>query len=336
MEDGEDDITNCPVCFEDYGETGDHLPRILPCYHTVCEKCIGELLQDDALDCPECRVNHLAGNGVKIFPQNRYILTHMRMKSIVTVGKNEVLQTKLDVVAKDLKLHREKILGAKEELEKQNATVVSKITARRDLVMRVVSRRFEKLLQEAADQMKELNKNISQEVAVIDESLVLLDSIRETSDDTLIDEDISNQLETVKGIAKQAKVTMAKERKIRSFNYVESQATVEDVKKLSGELIDKETRVMIKEGNILVEDVKVEPKKKKETPAEISQSDTQPGGLSTLSSPSLRCKRNPLQFNCQGNLSFLLIAKAMIFLFVGLHHTFRNFKVRRSEKKKKN
>ena len=27
----EDDVTNCPVCFEAYEETGDHVPRILPC-----------------------------------------------------------------------------------------------------------------------------------------------------------------------------------------------------------------------------------------------------------------------------------------------------------------
>ena len=44
MADSEDDITNCPVCFEEYTEEGDHVPRILPCYHTICQVNLDLLL----------------------------------------------------------------------------------------------------------------------------------------------------------------------------------------------------------------------------------------------------------------------------------------------------
>ena len=74
-----DDMTNCSVCFEVYAETGSHIPRLLPCTHTVCEMCIRQLIQGkEALNCPECRVRHPAHNGVKTFPQNKYILTHIK------------------------------------------------------------------------------------------------------------------------------------------------------------------------------------------------------------------------------------------------------------------
>ena len=86
--DKEDDTTSCAVCLERYAEAGDHIPRILPCYHTVCHSCIGVLLQDQVLQgqfllCPECRHLHMvAGNGgILTFPQNKYILTMIRKKA---------------------------------------------------------------------------------------------------------------------------------------------------------------------------------------------------------------------------------------------------------------
>ena len=61
-----DDLTNCSVCFELYAENGDHVPRILPCFHTFCEKCIQQLFRGRLLTCPECRITHSAGNVKKI------------------------------------------------------------------------------------------------------------------------------------------------------------------------------------------------------------------------------------------------------------------------------
>ena len=76
-----DRLMTCQICFEIYTESEEHVPRLLPCTHTLCEACIGKMLRDESLTCPECRVKHPANNGVKTFTQNKYILTSMRRKS---------------------------------------------------------------------------------------------------------------------------------------------------------------------------------------------------------------------------------------------------------------
>ena len=302
MVDSEDDITNCPVCFEEYTEEGDHVPRILPCYHTVCEKCITELLLDFSLDCPECRVTHHATHGIKIFPQNRYILTHIRTKAAPVANKNESLLSKVEGVSKDLNSQRENILAAKEEFQKENAIIVNKITARRDLVMRVVGRRFEKLLQDAAVQMEEVNKIIGEEITSIDENIALVNSIGETTDDSTSEEDFSSRLETVKAVAKQAKVNSSKERQFKNLSYIESQANVEDVKKLSGSLREKQTCVKLTEKGAVLEDA---PSATEECEKENEvESDTKSVCSSSSQSSSPFIKRpNPSLFTCQGKKS---------------------------------
>ena len=81
MTDGGNAITNCPVCYESYGETGENIPRLLPCVCSVCGKCIDELLDGNLLDCPECGIKHPVQNGVRSFPIN--ILTHVRRKTLI-------------------------------------------------------------------------------------------------------------------------------------------------------------------------------------------------------------------------------------------------------------
>ena len=81
MMDTLDRLMTCQICFEIYTESEEHVPRLLPCTHTLCEACIGTMLRDESLTCPECRVKHPANNGVKTFTQNKYILTSMRRKS---------------------------------------------------------------------------------------------------------------------------------------------------------------------------------------------------------------------------------------------------------------
>ena len=78
MEVQTDDSTHCPVCFEAYEETGDRLPRLLPCVHTLCHGCVNGLIQGDTLVCPQDRQGHPARNGAKSFPQNKYILNNLK------------------------------------------------------------------------------------------------------------------------------------------------------------------------------------------------------------------------------------------------------------------
>ena len=84
----EDDMFSCPICFENYQASGDHLPRIFPCSHTACHECIKRLLRRNPqlvgnkhvhrpsaeLVCPKCRKKHAAENEVKSFPENPYVL----------------------------------------------------------------------------------------------------------------------------------------------------------------------------------------------------------------------------------------------------------------------
>ena len=86
-----DDLTNCSVCFELYTEDGNHVPRVLPCFHTLCEKCIQQLFQGRLLTCPECRNTHSADN-VKKFQQNKYVLTHIRRKHLEQEEKEASLK----------------------------------------------------------------------------------------------------------------------------------------------------------------------------------------------------------------------------------------------------
>ena len=79
MADNEDEMTNCSICFEEYQDTGPYVPRMLPCLHSICEKCVLYLLGGNKrIVCPECRVEHTAPNNAKTFQQNKYILGHIK------------------------------------------------------------------------------------------------------------------------------------------------------------------------------------------------------------------------------------------------------------------
>ncbi len=74
----EGDLSTCTICMEDYTISGAHVPRILPCHHTVCDKCLSTLLvASRRMVCPECRAEHPAPEQAKSFPQNKYILSHI-------------------------------------------------------------------------------------------------------------------------------------------------------------------------------------------------------------------------------------------------------------------
>ena len=74
-----EDLTNCPVCFEVYEETDDRMPRILPCHHTFCERCLKQILRKKSVVCPECRIKHPAPGGTRTYPQNKYIVANIQL-----------------------------------------------------------------------------------------------------------------------------------------------------------------------------------------------------------------------------------------------------------------
>ena len=63
----------CPVCLEEYVD-----PRILPCYHTLCRRCLGTQVTTSATrgqySCPVCRASHkVPANGIDGIQKNFYI-----------------------------------------------------------------------------------------------------------------------------------------------------------------------------------------------------------------------------------------------------------------------
>ena len=83
-------MLSCVVCMEDYDEDG-HIPRLLPCTHTLCENCVKQLIRNQRLECPECRAKHDEKNEEKSFPQNKYLLVQIRKKKTDTKEDQPVL-----------------------------------------------------------------------------------------------------------------------------------------------------------------------------------------------------------------------------------------------------
>ena len=80
-----DDITECPICTEVYTD-----PRVLPCVHTYCLKCIEGWSKDkqpgDKLACPLCRREFtLSSNGVSDLPKNFFVANFLEMKALMSV-----------------------------------------------------------------------------------------------------------------------------------------------------------------------------------------------------------------------------------------------------------
>ena len=108
-------VLSCQICLEDFEETGDFVPRILPCSHTLCEKCmkvlIGHSPKGDRLECPECRKKHAVVDNVRTFPQNKYLLAtiHRKMSVETTKGIVEEKVAKCEVHGKELILYCKQI-----------------------------------------------------------------------------------------------------------------------------------------------------------------------------------------------------------------------------------
>ncbi|KAL5993124.1 hypothetical protein ACLOJK_014046 [Asimina triloba] len=51
-----EEIPECPVCLQSYGEDDQIIPRVLPCGHSACESCIKRLPRrfPNAISCPAC------------------------------------------------------------------------------------------------------------------------------------------------------------------------------------------------------------------------------------------------------------------------------------------
>ena len=293
----------CQVCFEDFEETGDHVPRLLPCTHTLCQTCVGQLIRRYILECPECRQKHRAINKEKTFPQNKYILVniqrrptlkeeqgasskqskvdlcerHGRPKTLYCVEDNcqelichlclkykhrnhdfeeeqQMLEEKCNMLAENVKImrkkllvHKEKLLMAKEDAEKNTTDCTEKIAKAKDeqlkIVVKMMTKLYDQMIAKVTDNFADLSFDINNKTNEIDDSLIFLADISESSKKVTSVADILELIAEVNTLGKSIRM-FAEDQKIKLFHYDGRQMfTLDDLQKMIGLLDSKEARV---------------------------------------------------------------------------------------------
>ena len=68
--------SECSNCFEDFREDQDHLPKIMKCGDTFCEKCIKTFIVDNKIICPNCGT--IIMKNIEEMPINKYALNSQK------------------------------------------------------------------------------------------------------------------------------------------------------------------------------------------------------------------------------------------------------------------
>ena len=170
-----DRLTNCSVCFEPYSETGDHVPRILPCLmclHTFCERCIAELLDGDTFHCPECKVPHPADNGADTFKLNKYVLSHIdriALDAIDTHGITKKLLGKLQSARNIFEKKKYKLMQSKNDMINTNETRTKELDTKKKEILGMVRRKFNAMVKEVNNRTKSESKVLDQKLNEINQ-----------------------------------------------------------------------------------------------------------------------------------------------------------------------
>ena len=64
--------TECSLCFEDFKDEPDHIPKIMKCGDSFCVKCIKTLIIEDKIICPICKA--IITEKIDEMPINKYAL----------------------------------------------------------------------------------------------------------------------------------------------------------------------------------------------------------------------------------------------------------------------
>ena len=68
--------SECSICFEDFREDQDHLPKNMKCGDTFCEKCIKTFIVDNKIICPNCGT--IIMKNIEEMPINKYALNSQK------------------------------------------------------------------------------------------------------------------------------------------------------------------------------------------------------------------------------------------------------------------
>ena len=167
-----DVLTQCPVCLEAYEDSGERVPRILPCHCTLCEECIKKLLNDHGfLTCPLDNEIHRASDEAKTFKQNKYIISYLKSTAATNPQETKPRQTEVEYFQR-CKLHdRELSLFCREELCK-------KLICTLCLVEEHLKHPFVDIAQEERDQTKSILEEIEFLRECLQSKLALLDNLK--------------------------------------------------------------------------------------------------------------------------------------------------------------
>ena len=162
-----DSLSNCSVCFERYEEKGDHLPRILPCLHTFCERCIKELLDGDTFHCPDCKVPHPVENGAETFKLNKYVLSHIEGTAMDSINPGEITKMVISKVEKVRNIFDEKemkLRNSKEEIINANKICLDSLETTKKEILTMVTKTFDEMV-------REVKTKTTSETETVDEKL---------------------------------------------------------------------------------------------------------------------------------------------------------------------
>ena len=129
----------CSVCFENFGREGERCPKLLPCSHTVCLRCLRQLARGRRLQCPECRQGHqIPRGGLENYPTNRYILDNMESVARIASLEEAERRTEMKVTERITQLEAEK-----EEIRRNMAQVMEQQEAERVEAERLIRQEAE-------------------------------------------------------------------------------------------------------------------------------------------------------------------------------------------------
>ena len=272
-------ILCCNVCLKEFEESGDHTPRLLQCSHTLCERCIKQLIHDNKIDCPECRTRHEAKNEEKSFTQNKFLLSQIKHKvtgkqcqehgeelilwcreetcraqicrlcvrehqkhQIVDIEEEikDAITRKVDGIVNILEARMKLMPTLQENLKIKNVDCVEELEIKREEINNII----DTMITQVKDQEKKTRNQIGNEISVIKGKLALLHNLKQ---DTAIGKDLKykdlvNNKEGLRIIAENIDKLMAE---TGSYKYPEFEASTEPVENVLGSIREKEMLVSV-------------------------------------------------------------------------------------------
>ena len=238
---------SCSVCSKDYTESGDHVPKLLPCTHTVCGHCVENKLfqyfeSRSSLDCPVCGKEHHYCEGVKLVPENQYIKVIIRQNDgdVHKEGEFdserslenglEALVVELESLKKTCISNRRKIEALKMENNWKSYACNEQIELAREQTLKRLNKQYDKLVAE------ENERKIKVETKLHDAAEKVKD---EVPVEEVAEEDVTKRLQAVINMKSEMTNIMSDLGINKYFKFRTGQVSDTDLCNICGSLIQE-------------------------------------------------------------------------------------------------